>query len=235
MNGADIIAIVILAAIVIAIIVYLLHWLYRHSSKDLSFVRTGYGGERVVMGGGALVLCTSLRSMAAFRDGLTQSLGRRVMMQGDAPKTKLLDTMRHLGNEVLVATMSFWEGVDIPGDALRLVIIDKLPFSVPTDPVVVARCKALEEAGENAFSQYHLPSAAIALKQGFGRLIRTRRDRGIVAILDRRIVKKGYGRALIASLPPARRTTSLEEARAFWSHVTGGAVSYAQESEPPEA
>jgi ATP-dependent DNA helicase DinG len=115
-----------------------------------------------------------------------------------------------------VATMSFWEGVDVPGHALRLVIIDKIPFAVPSDPVVAARSKRIEAEGGNAFTQYSVPSAAITLKQGFGRLVRTKKDAGLVALLDRRAVRKGYGKSLLASLPPAQRTTSLDEVREFW-------------------
>ena len=111
--------------------------------------------------------------------------------------------------------MSFWEGVDVPGKALRLIVIDKIPFQVPTDPVVLARSAAIEAAGKNAFSDYHVPTAAITLKQGFGRLIRSRQDAGIVAILDRRIYTKGYGRTLLASLPPAKRTDDLAETLRF--------------------
>ncbi len=190
------------------------------SDPQFSTKAAGRAAELIALtGGGALVLCTSNRAMATFRDELEHLLHRSVAMQGDAPKTRLLDGMRRHGHGVLVATMSFWEGVDIAGDALRLVIIDKLPFSVPTDPVVVARCKALEEAGENPFLKYHVPSTAITLKQGFGRLIRTQRDRGIVAILDRRLVKRGYGKSLLASLPPATRTTSMQDVRQFWERV----------------
>jgi ATP-dependent DNA helicase DinG len=143
------------------------------------------------------------------------------LMQGEAPKHTLLSRFRTSGNAVLVATMSFWEGVDVPGHALRLVIIDKIPFAVPSDPVVMARCQAIEQSGGNAFSQYSVPSAAITLKQGFGRLIRTQKDAGIVAILDKRIVTKGYGRALIASLPPAQRVAEMDDVRAFWKGVDG--------------
>ena len=175
-----------------------------------------------ITNGGALVLCTSNRAMGIIYDALYGRLNQLVMVQGEAPKTTLLDRFRTLGDAVLVATMSFWEGVDVAGDALRLVIIDKIPFAVPSDPVVMARCRALEDDGQNAFSGYQLPSAAITLKQGFGRLIRTRRDRGIVAILDRRVVQRGYGRTLLAGLPPARRTTSLGEAGAFWERTHGG-------------
>jgi ATP-dependent DNA helicase DinG len=112
--------------------------------------------------------------------------------------------------------MSFWEGVDVPGWALRLVVLDKIPFAPPNDPVVAARCAALDREGGNGFTQYSVPSAAMTLKQGFGRLIRSQRDAGVVAILDRRIVQKGYGRALLAGLPAARRVRTLSDLAAFW-------------------
>ena len=124
------------------------------------------------------------------------------MIQGERPKHVLLSRFRASGRAVLVATMSFWEGVDVPGWALRLVVLDKIPFAPPNDPVVAARCARIDREGGNGFSQYSVPSAAMTLKQGFGRLIRSQRDAGIVGILDRRIVRKGYGRALLASLPP---------------------------------
>jgi ATP-dependent DNA helicase DinG len=111
--------------------------------------------------------------------------------------------------------MSFWEGVDVPGKALRLVIIDKIPFQVPTDPVVLARSTAIEALGQNPFARYHVPVAAITLKQGVGRLIRSRKDAGIVALLDKRVHTKGYGRTLLESLPPAKRTDDLAETKAF--------------------
>ena len=120
--------------------------------------------------------------------------------------------------------MSFWEGVDVPGRALRLVILDKIPFAVPSDPVVAARCAQLDREGGNSFTQYSIPAAAITLKQGFGRLLRTQRDSGIVAILDKRIVSRGYGRPLLASLPPARRVASMDDLRAFWSSIDAAPV-----------
>lgn len=175
-----------------------------------------------VTNGGAFVLCTSVRAMTTFRADLARMLDRAPLMQGDAPKQSLLNRFRTEKDSVLVATLSFWEGVDIAGDALRLVVIDKIPFAVPTDPVVVARCAALEQDGANPFEAYQLPAAAITLKQGFGRLIRTQRDRGIVAILDRRLVSRQYGKALLASLPPARKVSSLEQVREFWHRVAGG-------------
>jgi ATP-dependent DNA helicase DinG len=118
--------------------------------------------------------------------------------------------------------MSFWEGVDVPGRALRLVVLDKIPFAVPTDPIVLARCAALDRSGGNSFAEYSVPSAAITLKQGMGRLLRSETDVGIVAILDRRMTTRGYGKRLLASLPPARRMASLDEVRAFWAAIVGG-------------
>jgi ATP-dependent DNA helicase DinG len=142
-----------------------------------------------------------------------------VMMQGERPKHMLLSKFRASGKAVLVATMSFWEGVDVPGWALRLVVLDKIPFAPPDDPVVAARCARMDREGGNGFTQYSVPSAAMTLKQGFGRLIRSQKDAGIVAILDRRIVKKGYGKTLLASLPPARRVRDLGELKAFWEEI----------------
>jgi ATP-dependent DNA helicase DinG len=143
-------------------------------------------------------------------------------VQGERPKHVLLSRFRESGRAVLVATMSFWEGVDVPGWALRLVVLDKIPFAPPNDPVVAARSARLDREGGNGFTQYSVPSAAMTLKQGFGRLIRTQQDAGVVAILDSRIVKKGYGRALLASLPPARRVKDMDVLRAFWAGVGPG-------------
>ena len=189
-------------------------------ASDADFVTRA--AERVaelvaITGGGAFVLCTSVRAMRAFASALRGKTPLPPLVQGDAPKLMLLRRFRAEGNAVLVATMSFWEGVDVPGHALRLVVIDKLPFAVPTDPVVAARCRALEAAGHNPFMAYSVPEAAITLKQGFGRLIRSRTDRGVVAILDRRIRTRGYGAGMLAVLPPARRTDKLDDVRAFWA------------------
>jgi len=151
-------------------------------------------------------------------------------VQGEAPKARLLERFRD-GDSVLVATMSFWEGVDVPGHALRLVILDKIPFAVPTDPIVRARREAIEREGGDAFTEYQVPTAAIALKQGFGRLIRTRKDAGVVAILDRRIVEKGYGKRLLADLPPARRTSSLDDVASFWDRIMFGPPEESPEEE----
>jgi ATP-dependent DNA helicase DinG len=183
------------------------------------------GSERIaqlieITRGGCFVLTTSLRSMNALYQRLSKRLpGRRMFVQGAAPKAALISAFRAAGDAVLVATMSFWEGVDVPGRALRLVVLEKIPFLVPSDPVVQARSQELEKMGENPFMRLHVPAAAITLKQGFGRLIRTRDDAGIVALLDPRIHQKGYGGRLLAALPPAQRTSELDEVRRFWARV----------------
>ena len=193
------------------------------SPKDGRFVPAAV--ERIVelvavTDGGAFVLTTSVRSMRAIHRALKARLdGRPVYVQGDAPKGALLGRFRSAEGGVLVATMSFWEGVDVPGSALRLVVLEKLPFAVPTDPVGRARAAAIEESGGNAFMDYHVPAAAIALKQGFGRLIRTRTDFGVVALLDGRVHGRGYGARLIDALPPAGRARTMDEVRAFWTSV----------------
>jgi ATP-dependent DNA helicase DinG len=172
-----------------------------------------------ITGGGAFVLCTSTRAMKGFRRALAGRLTQPLFVQGEAPKHLVLSRFRAAGDAVLVATMSFWEGVDVPGDALRLVILDKIPFAVPTEPVVAARCAQIERDGGNPFAEYSVPVAAITLKQGFGRLLRTKKDAGIVALLDKRAVTKGYGKRLLSSLPPATRMGELEEVEAFWRGI----------------
>ncbi len=167
-------------------------------------------------GGGAFVLTTSLRSMHALYKLLSTQLKAPPLLQGTLPKSELLSRFRAAGNAVLVATSSFWEGVDVAGFALRLVVLEKIPFLVPSDPLVRARSLALEAQGRNPFTEYALPAAAIALKQGFGRLIRSSSDKGIVALLDERLHRRGYGQRLLASLPPAQRTTELEDVKKFW-------------------
>ena len=174
-----------------------------------------------ITGGGAFVLCTSNRAMRAMHAALKARLELPVYVQGEAPKHLLLSKFRAAEHAVLVATMSFWEGVDVPGHALRLVVLDKIPFAVPTDPVVAARSQQIEQAGGNAFAQYSVPSAAITLKQGFGRLIRTQTDAGIVAILDPRVLTRGYGRMLLGTLPPARQIRDIDQLREFWQGLAG--------------
>ena len=169
-------------------------------------------------GGGAFVLCTSNRSMRRLAARCRPALrGRPIYLQGEAPKAALLERFRADGDALLFATMSFWEGVDVPGDALRLVVVDRLPFAVPSDPLVEARCRRLEEEGEAPFIRYLVPSAALLLKQAFGRLVRSRSDRGIVAVLDARLRTKGYGRVFLRSLPEATRCDDFDAVTAFWS------------------
>lgn len=170
-----------------------------------------------ISGGGAFVLSTSRRVMKELHDRCRGSLPGPALLQGEAPKDALLQRFREAGDATLFATASFWEGVDVPGHALRLVVIDKLPFAVPTDPLVAARCNLLEAEGVSSFMKYLVPQAALALEQGFGRLIRTNADRGVVAILDSRIVTKGYGKTFLESLPPARRIPDLDGVRAFFA------------------
>jgi len=167
-----------------------------------------------VTGGRAFVLCTSVRNMLALREALAD-LPYQLLLQGERPKHRLLEAFRERPS-VLFATQSFWEGVDVPGEALSLVIIDRLPFAPPGDPVVAARLRALDEAGRDGFSELSVPAAALQLRQGFGRLVRSRSDRGIVAVLDPRLTTRGYGRAFLQSLPPAPLLRTVEEARRWW-------------------
>lgn len=153
-------------------------------------------------GGGAFVLCTSYRAMDRIAERLRAALPFPLFVQGEAGKSALIDQFAKAGNGVLVATASFWEGVDVKGAALRLVAIDKLPFNQPGDPVFEARLKLIRERGGNPFIELQLPRAITALRQGVGRLIRDRSDRGMVVLCDPRLRSKGYGRKVVASLPP---------------------------------
>jgi len=166
--------------------------------------------------GRAFVLFTSHRALRAAAQRL-QRLDYPLFVQGRQPRAALLEQFRRTERAVLLGTGSFWDGVDVPGDALSLVIIDKLPFGVPTDPLTAARMRKIEERGGGAFRDYLLPQAALALKQGFGRLIRRRDVRGIVAVLDNRMVTKTYGRVFVDTLPAGvRRTCALQLVRRFW-------------------
>ncbi|MBI3723794.1 helicase, partial [bacterium] len=154
--------------------------------------------------GGAFVLFTSYRSLEAVHARLASSLeaaGLAPMKQGESGRRALLERFKRTPRAVLFGTDSFWEGVDVPGDGLVLVVIAKLPFRVPTEPIEEARAEAIRARGGDPFLELMLPRAVLKLKQGFGRLIRTRSDRGAVVVLDRRIVRKAYGRAFLESLP----------------------------------
>jgi ATP-dependent DNA helicase DinG len=161
--------------------------------------------------GRAFVLCTSYRSLRELSAALIPRLPYPCKTQEDLPRARLVEWFKSTPNAVLFATATFWEGVDIPGDALSCVIIDKLPFSSPDEPVVQARTDRMKARGEDWFGGFVLPRAVLLLKQGFGRLIRTKTDRGIVAILDRRIATMRYGETVLRSLPPARRLPALAE------------------------
>jgi ATP-dependent DNA helicase DinG len=160
--------------------------------------------------GRAFVLFTSYQALRHVSAALMDRLPFPCKTQEDLPRTRLIEWFKTTPHSVLFATATFWEGVDIPGDALSCVIIDKLPFASPGDPVVQARTERMKANGEDWFNGFMLPKAVIALKQGFGRLIRTRTDTGIVAILDRRLTTMRYGQVILRSLPPARRIHSFD-------------------------
>src|SRR6516162_3832262 len=188
---------------------------YRHSS----YVERAAEEIKLVLRasqGRAFVLFTSYRQMQALYDILADSLPYPCMVQGKGGgKSRLLEEFKMTPNAVLFATSSFWQGVDVKGDALSAVIIDKLPFQVPSDPLVAARSAHIQREGGNPFSQYHVPNAILRLKQGFGRLLRSTTDRGILAVLDNRISTKSYGRLFMDSLPDYEVTDSIEKLREF--------------------
>ncbi|MBI4742916.1 MAG: ATP-dependent DNA helicase [Betaproteobacteria bacterium] len=171
--------------------------------------------------GRAFFLCTSLRAMRRTHELLGEALERAgldfpLLLQGEGSKNELLERFRRLGNAILVGSQSFWEGVDVRGDALSLVVIDKLPFAPPDDPVLSARIERMKSEGRNAFMDYQLPRAIINVKQGAGRLIRDETDRGVLMICDPRLITKPYGKRVWRSLPPMKRTRELSEVLAFF-------------------
>jgi ATP-dependent DNA helicase DinG len=165
--------------------------------------------------GRAFCLFTSYNQMNQIYERVRLRVRFPLLLQGTAPRGALLERFRTTPNAVLFATASFWQGVDVPGSQLSCVIVDRLPFAVPSDPVVAARVRALQQDGRNPFAEYQVPEAVLALKQGFGRLIRTRTDRGILAILDNRIQRMQYGRIFLESLPEYGVTRELEDLRRF--------------------
>lgn len=169
--------------------------------------------------GRAFCLFTSYAQMNDIHDRLLGELPYPMLLQGQAPKNALLEEFRLTPNAVLFATASFWQGVDVQGEQLSCVIIDRLPFAVPTDPVVAARIRAINAEGGNAFSEYQVPAAVIALKQGFGRLIRSVKDRGVLALLDNRLLKQRYGSIFLDSLPNYRKTKDLADVEQFFQQT----------------
>ncbi|WP_411190572.1 ATP-dependent DNA helicase [Paraburkholderia sp. B3] len=172
-------------------------------------------------GGGVFMLCTTLRAVDRIAAKLRDTIEARgwntpLLVQGDASRTELLERFRAYGNAILVGSQSFWEGVDVRGDALSLVVIDKLPFAPPDDPVLAARLDALTKKGLSPFAVHQLPQAVITLKQGAGRLIRAETDRGVLMICDTRLVDKPYGRRIWQSLPPFKRTREIDVVKAFF-------------------
>ena len=179
--------------------------------------------------GRTFFLFTSLRAMREARELLETGMRRMgmqypLLIQGEGSRSDLLDRFRKLGNAVLLGSASFWEGVDVRGEALSLVIIDKLPFAPPDDPVLAARIEKINNEGRNAFMEYQVPQAVITLKQGAGRLIRDENDRGVLMICDPRLISKPYGKRIWRSLPPMRRTRDPAEVSAFFREIAASAV-----------
>jgi ATP-dependent DNA helicase DinG len=151
--------------------------------------------------GRAFCLFTSYAQMKELYERVRTRVEFPLLLQGTAPRSVLLERFKNTESAVLFATASFWQGVDVPGEQLSLVIVDRLPFAVPSDPIVAARVRALQDEGRNAFAELQVPQAVLALKQGFGRLIRTKTDRGVLALLDNRITRMPYGKIFLESLP----------------------------------
>jgi ATP-dependent DNA helicase DinG len=170
--------------------------------------------------GRAFCLFTSYAQMNDIHDRLLGELPFPMLLQGTSPKNALLEEFRLTPGAVLFATASFWQGVDVQGEQLSCVIIDRLPFAVPNDPVVAARIRAINDAGGNAFFEYQVPAAVIALKQGFGRLVRSVKDRGVLALLDNRLLKQRYGKIFVDSLPAYKKTKDLADVETFFGSAS---------------
>jgi ATP-dependent DNA helicase DinG len=179
-----------------------------------------------VLGGRTFVLTTSLRVLAPIAQALTAALTGssapwQVLIQGQAPRRALLERFGDGRHSVLLGSQGFWEGIDVPGEALQCVVIDKLPFPTPTDPLTQARVRQVEDRGGRAFEECFLAEAAVSLKQGAGRLIRTERDRGLLVVCDPRLVTMPYGRRLRAAVPPMATIESKEDALEWLSVLAG--------------
>jgi len=174
--------------------------------------------------GRAFVLFTSHRALQIAAEFLAERIDYPLLVQGTAGQHLLLSRFREMGNAVLLGTASFWEGVDVRGEALSCVIIDRLPFASPADPVVQATIEAMRRAAGNPFAEYQLPQAVIALRQGVGRLIRDSDDRGVLMIGDGRLLSKSYGRMFLKSLPPMPLTTDLGDVRRFFGETAPARV-----------
>jgi ATP-dependent DNA helicase DinG len=172
--------------------------------------------------GRAFCLFTSYSQMKDLYERVRGRVKFPMLLQGTAPRSALLERFKNTDGAVLFATASFWQGVDVPGEQLSCVIVDRLPFAVPSDPIVAARVAALQEEGRNAFSEFQVPAAVLALKQGFGRLIRTKTDRGVLALLDTRIQRMPYGKIFLASLPGYRVTSELADVQTFFEATGRG-------------
>ncbi|MCE1182715.1 MAG: ATP-dependent DNA helicase, partial [Rhodocyclales bacterium] len=191
-------------------------WNYTEAVVDAAFPALKAAG------GGAFFLCTSLRAMRRTHELLKarledEGMEMPLLVQGEGSKTDLLQRFRQYGNAILVGSQSFWEGVDVRGEALSLVVIDKIPFAPPDDPVLSARIEQMQREGRNAFIEYQLPRSVINVKQGAGRLIRDETDRGVLMICDPRLISKPYGRMIWQSLPPMKRTRELQVVLDFFT------------------
>jgi ATP-dependent DNA helicase DinG len=187
--------------------------------NDPSFAEAGLAAVRPLLEitqGRAFLLFTSYAMLARFREGLAVDGRWRLFVQGEGSRAALVEAFRTTSEAVLLGTTSFWHGVDVPGDALSLVVVDRLPFDVPGDPLVAARIDRIKAEGGRPFDAYQLPLAVLELKQGLGRLLRSRADRGILAVLDPRLTTRRYGKTFLRSLPPYPVVREIEACRTFF-------------------
>ena len=174
--------------------------------------------------GRTFMLFTSYRALNEAAELLKNEIEYPILVQGDSSQADMIENFRKLGNAVLLGTSSFWEGVDVRGEALSCVIIDKLPFASPGDPVLEARIKSIRDQGGNPFFEYQLPQAVIALKQGVGRLIRDDKDTGVLMICDPRLRTKSYGNTFLESLPRVPKTSKIDVVERFFQHIKNNKI-----------